>query len=191
MSSRDHLAAVADGAGGSVKARPAGLPEKLMAAIRPEFRADVLVFDPRDPVFGGPPCAVSGCDRPARSQRMCWSHRQRWYDAGKPDLVVFAATTSPDWTGHKAVASCQVAGCRFGLARAGHVRAACRPVEAGGAARPGSVADLGGTVAAAVTAAANLPGSARTAGAGPVAAAQARIGARGLTLLIAKHCRCA
>ena len=114
MSSRDHLAAVADGAGGSVKARPAGLPEKLMVAIRPEFRADVLVFDPRDPVFGGPPCAVSGCDRPARSQRMCWSHQQRWYDAGKPDLVVFAATTSPDWTGHKPVASCQVAGCRFG-----------------------------------------------------------------------------
>ncbi len=114
MSSRDHLAAAADGAGGSVKARPAGLPEKLMVAIRPEFRADVLVFDPRDPVFGGPPCAVSGCDRPARSQRMCWSHQQRWYDAGKPDLAVFAATTSPDWTGHKPVASCQVAGCRFG-----------------------------------------------------------------------------
>ena len=59
MSSRDHLAAVADGAGGSVKARPAGLPEKLMVAIQPEFRADVLVLDPRDPVFGGPPvCGV-------------------------------------------------------------------------------------------------------------------------------------
>ena len=43
-------------------------------------------------------------------------------------------------------------------ARAGHVRAASRPVEAGGAARPGSMADLSGTVAAAVTAAANLPG---------------------------------
>ena len=129
-----------------------------MVAIRPEFRADVLVFDPRDPVFGGPPCAVSGCDRPARSQRMCWSHQQRWYDAGKPDLVVFAATTSPDWTGHKAVASCQVAGCRFGRHGQGMcVRHACA-VEAGGAARPGSMADLSGTVAAAVTAAANLPG---------------------------------
>ena len=31
---------------------PAGLLEKLMAAVRPEFRADDLVFDPRDPVFG-------------------------------------------------------------------------------------------------------------------------------------------
>jgi hypothetical protein len=37
--------------------RPAGLLEKLLAVIRPEFRLEVLVFDPRDPVFGGPPCA--------------------------------------------------------------------------------------------------------------------------------------
>ena len=37
---------------------PAGLLEKLMAAVRPEFRADDLVFDPRDPVFGGPACVV-------------------------------------------------------------------------------------------------------------------------------------
>ncbi len=43
---------------------PAGLLEKLMAAVRPEFRAGDLTFDPRDPVFGGPPCAVSGCGRP-------------------------------------------------------------------------------------------------------------------------------
>jgi hypothetical protein len=33
---------------------PAGLLEKLVAAVRPEFRAEDLVFDPRDPVFGGP-----------------------------------------------------------------------------------------------------------------------------------------
>ena len=45
---------------------PAGLLEKLMAAVRPEFRAGVLTFDPRDPVSGGPPCAVPGCERPAR-----------------------------------------------------------------------------------------------------------------------------
>ena len=37
--------------------RPAGLLEKLIAAVRPQFRTDVLVFDPRDPVFGGPACA--------------------------------------------------------------------------------------------------------------------------------------
>jgi hypothetical protein len=33
---------------------PAGLLEKLVAAVRPEFRVDDLVFDPRDPVLGGP-----------------------------------------------------------------------------------------------------------------------------------------
>ena len=49
--------------------RPAGLLEKLLAVIRPEFRREVLVFDPRDPVFGGPPCAVPVCDRPDDSQQ--------------------------------------------------------------------------------------------------------------------------
>ena len=34
---------------------PAGLLEKLMATVRPEFRADDLVFDPRDPVSAGRP----------------------------------------------------------------------------------------------------------------------------------------
>ena len=63
---------------------PAGLLEKLMAAVRPEFRAGVLTFDPRDPVFGGPPCAVPGCERPARIRNLCWGHRQRWHQAGKP-----------------------------------------------------------------------------------------------------------
>ena len=56
---------------------PAGLLEKLMAAVRPEFRAGDLTFDPRDPVFGGPPCAVNGCDRPHRRQGLCTSHWQR------------------------------------------------------------------------------------------------------------------
>ena len=85
---------------------PAGLLEKLMAAVRPEFRAEVLTFDPRDPVFGGPPCAVPGCERPARIRNLCWGHRQRWHQAGKPDLAVFTATTSPDWSGHLPLPAC-------------------------------------------------------------------------------------
>ena len=45
MSARDDRAAVpADD--GEPGARPAGLLAKLMAAVRPEFRGDVLVFDP-------------------------------------------------------------------------------------------------------------------------------------------------
>ena len=34
---------------------PSGLLEKLMAAVRPEFRAGDLVFDPRDAVSAGRP----------------------------------------------------------------------------------------------------------------------------------------
>jgi integrase len=100
-------------------ARPPGLLERLITAIRPEFRADVLVFDPRDPVFGGPPCSAAGCDRPEREYGLCLSHRRRWLDAGRPDLAVFAATTGTQWHGHGPLASCEVSGCRYGRRRHG------------------------------------------------------------------------
>jgi integrase len=92
---------------------PAGLLEKLMAAVRPEFRAGVLTFDPRDPVFGGPACAVPGCERPARSRSVCWSHHERWLKAGKPDLAQFTASTRPDWAGHRPPQACAVPGCNY------------------------------------------------------------------------------
>jgi len=92
---------------------PSGLLEKLMAAVRPEFRAEILAFGPRDPVFGGPPCAVPGCERPARSRNMCWGHRQRWLQAGKPDPAGFTASTSPEWSGHLPLSACEIPGCNF------------------------------------------------------------------------------
>jgi integrase len=79
-----------------VTARPAGLLAKLIAVVRPEFRSDVLIFDPRDPVFGGPACAVGGCVRAARAQGLCPGHHQRWWRTeGRPDLARFIATTDP------------------------------------------------------------------------------------------------
>jgi hypothetical protein len=63
--------------------RPAGLLEKLVAAIRPEFRAGVLVTGPGDPVFGGSPCAVEGCGRAARLHGLCDGHYQRWHNQGR------------------------------------------------------------------------------------------------------------
>ena len=87
------------GPDGQEACRPAaypGLLAALMAAVRPEFRGDVLVFDPRDPVFGGPPCAVSGCDRPHRHRGLCLSHWQRWR-VRKPDFEEFAAAADPGW----------------------------------------------------------------------------------------------
>jgi integrase len=94
---------------------PVGLLEKLMAAVRPEFRAGDLVFDPRDPVFGGPPCAVSGCDRPHRVQSLCTAHWQRWRDAGRlPPLDKFTATADPILHGHLPLSACVIAGCNYG-----------------------------------------------------------------------------
>ena len=42
----------------------AGLLEKLLATVRPEFRVDVLVPSADDPVLGVPVCAVVTCDYP-------------------------------------------------------------------------------------------------------------------------------
>jgi len=92
---------------------PAGLLEKLVAAVRPEFRAGDLVFDPRDPVFGGPPCAVSGCDRPHRRHGLCISHGQRWRGSGL-SLGEFTATAEPGWHGHLPLDSCVIDGCNYG-----------------------------------------------------------------------------
>jgi integrase len=107
---------------GLVPARPAGLLGELLAAIRPEFRQDDLVFHPRHPVFGGPACGVPGCERPARSTGMCWGHRVRWDHAGRPETAGFIATTSAEWVGHRPVAACRIDGCGFGL----HSNAMCQ-----------------------------------------------------------------
>jgi integrase len=94
-----------------------GLLEKLAAAVRPEFRADVLVFDPADPVFGGSVCLVEGCARTGRHGGMCHGHRQRWIAAGRPDPGQFPAAITAPWHGHGPLASgrCRVPGCGFGV----------------------------------------------------------------------------
>jgi len=86
-----------------------------MAAVRPEFRAEDLVFDPRDPVFGGPPCAVSGCGRPQRGYGLCTSHWQRWRGSRGVSLAEFTATAEPGWHGHLPLDSCVIDGCNYGV----------------------------------------------------------------------------
>ncbi|CAL9674035.1 hypothetical protein SUDANB15_07625 (plasmid) [Streptomyces sp. enrichment culture] len=54
-----------------------GLLEKLLAAVRPEFRVDLLVPDADDPVLGWKRCPVAGCNRAAHEQGMCTGHAQR------------------------------------------------------------------------------------------------------------------
>ena len=95
------------------------LLERLVGAIRPEFRAEVLVFPAEDPVFGGGACRVGGCRRAARSKGMCQGHHLRWVSEGRPDLGEFAATTDPRWRRQRPNMECRILGCGFGAARGG------------------------------------------------------------------------
>jgi hypothetical protein len=90
------------------------LLEKLMVAVRPEFRVEVLVVDPTDPVLGKRGCTVSGCDRSAREKGMCGGHSHRWRDRGRPDLAVFLADPGPPLAGRSQPGGCTVAGCHYG-----------------------------------------------------------------------------
>ena len=91
-----------------------GLLEKLVAAVRPEFRAEILAFGPDDPVLGGKPCRVTGCGRTGRIRGLCFGHDSRWRREGKPDLGHFIATTDPRMKGHQPLASCRIPDCRRG-----------------------------------------------------------------------------
>ena len=107
------------GRAGREPAACAGLLASLMAAVRPEFRANELVFGPQDPVFGGKPCLVTGCGRTAGSGlELCRGHRRRWTEAGRPRVTEFAAVADPRWRGKDALLACCAApGCRYGLAQ--------------------------------------------------------------------------
>ena len=94
---------------------PGGLLEKLMAVVRPEFRADVLAFDAADPVFGSPACMVGGCGRPSSSRGLCVGHEGRWRSCGRPPLEEFAATTAAEFA-QSALLHCRVPGCGYGVA---------------------------------------------------------------------------
>ena len=130
------------GSDGQEERRPAsypGLLAALMAAVRPGFRGDVLGFGPRDPVFGGPPCLVNGCDRPGRHRGLCRWHYQQWL-VGKPDFEEFVATADPEWRPRSVPAACQVPDAstqasRWASAR-GITAATCAP--AGRMSAPGS-----------------------------------------------------
>src|SRR5438309_5176225 len=89
-----------------------GLLAALMAAVRPQFRSEVLGFDPRDPVFGGPPCLVGRCERPGRHRGLCRWHYQQWL-VRKPDFEEFVATADPEWHPRSMPSACQVPGCEY------------------------------------------------------------------------------
>jgi hypothetical protein len=90
----------------------AGLLEKLMAVVRPEFRVDVLIADPGDPVLGVKSCEIGGCDRPVRHRGLCNGHYLRWNKLDRPELAEFKAELGPPQMGRRELDSCTVPGCR-------------------------------------------------------------------------------
>jgi integrase len=100
---------------------PRGLRAKLLAAVRSEFRVDLLYAYPADPVMGGPICRIDQCGRVARRRGMCSGHGLRWVLEGRPDLDTFVATTEPTMLGQRLYEPCVVAGCGFGR----HTRRLC------------------------------------------------------------------
>ncbi|WP_217370740.1 tyrosine-type recombinase/integrase [Nonomuraea antri] len=92
---------------------PAGLREKLLGAIRPEFRGDEVAFAVDDPVFGTTPCAVPGCSRATRTQGLCGAHYQRWQYFGRPDMSEFVATARLIGQRPRMPAGCIVDSCNF------------------------------------------------------------------------------
>ncbi len=98
-----------------------GLLGKLMAAVRPEFRSGVLVFDPADPVFGRGICLVEGCGWRVHGGGMCQGHLRRWHAAGRPDPASLPAAMTAPWQGRGPLPSgrCRAAGCGFGVSEQG------------------------------------------------------------------------
>jgi integrase len=96
-----------------------GLLEKLMGAVRPEFRVEVYTVDPRDPILGGPACRIGDCERTARLRGMCPTHYDRWTKLGCPDIDEFVSTTPAKMRGYRPLESCLVPGCHYGRRGAG------------------------------------------------------------------------
>lgn len=67
----------------------------LLGAVRPEFRADVYVPDPSDPVLFGVPCEVTGCHGRGHhgasvglreGEYLCESHGAMWRRDGRREM---------------------------------------------------------------------------------------------------------
>lgn len=71
------------------------LGDRLRTALRAEFRVEVYVPGPDDPVLGGGRCMVTGCEGWCRAGGLCEYHYGRWRRAGRPALGAFVAAAGP------------------------------------------------------------------------------------------------
>jgi hypothetical protein len=95
------------------------LLEKLVASVRAEFRTDIYLIDPHDPVLGRGPCSVAGCDRSATQNKLCSGHERRWIGRGRPELIALLTDAGPELNGRRDLTVCGVEGCRYGCSGLG------------------------------------------------------------------------
>lgn len=91
-----------------------GLLERLLGAVRAEFRTEIYRPAPGDPVFVAPECAVADCDRVASQRGLCNGHVIRWRQSGRPAMQDFLADPGPPVRGRQALASCRIDSCCYG-----------------------------------------------------------------------------
>jgi hypothetical protein len=91
-----------------------GLLEQLMAVVRPEFRTEIYIPAPDDPVFAAGECMVAGCDRTAVQRGLCNGHVIRWRQRGRPAVEDLLSDPGPPVRGRIPLAPCKVDGCRYG-----------------------------------------------------------------------------
>ncbi|WOP07072.1 tyrosine-type recombinase/integrase [Streptomyces cyaneofuscatus] len=96
-----------------------GLLERLLAAVRADFRTEIYRPAPDDSVFASPTCTVVDCDRPVSMRGLCNGHAVRWRHRGQPDLAAFLADPGAPIRGRTPLAACRVDGCRYGLSSRG------------------------------------------------------------------------
>ena len=73
----------------------AGLLEKLVAAVRPEFRAELLAPVPATRSWAGRSAPPRESGRPVFAGTMCAAHSRRWRGLGRPDVAEFLASPGP------------------------------------------------------------------------------------------------
>lgn len=93
--------------------RQSGLLDKLLTAVRAEFRTEIYHPAPADPVFVASQCAVADCDRVIAQLGLCTgtSSGGGSGDAGDGGLP---RRPGPPVRGRQVLPSCRIGGCRYG-----------------------------------------------------------------------------
>ncbi|WP_330301684.1 MULTISPECIES: tyrosine-type recombinase/integrase [unclassified Streptomyces] len=92
----------------------AGLLERLMEVVRPEFRGEEF-YPPRDSrVFFQGECRIPSCERMLSYsvKQLCTAHYQRWVQASRPEFEAWVPGGDAYHRHHRVIRGCAVTDCR-------------------------------------------------------------------------------